>query len=123
MERSKKLADALDKMPAQMESSLNYLPNEAEKAAEFIMGYDGAVVLDRGLAYPVALEGALKILETNRMKVRGYTISDFYGPVAQLHDGRSCNRTCPKRSYIRRCSKNACKIEERRCKNCRNCRR
>lgn len=85
---SKKLANALDKLPEQMESSLNYLPNEAEKAAEFIMGYDGAVVLGRGLAYSIALEGALKILETNRMKVRGYTISDFYhGPVAQLHDG------------------------------------
>jgi glucosamine 6-phosphate synthetase-like amidotransferase/phosphosugar isomerase protein len=39
------------------------------------------------MSYPIALEGALKILETNKMKVKGYPISDFYhGPVAQLHN-------------------------------------
>ena len=49
---------------------------------------DEEKLLGRGLAYPIALEGALKILETNKMKVKGYTISDFYhGPVAQLHEG------------------------------------
>ena len=39
------------------------------------------------MSYPIALEGALKILETNKMKMKGYPISDFYhGPVAQLHE-------------------------------------
>lgn len=83
---NKELMGALDVLPEQFEEALEYLPYEAEKAAEQILKYNEAVVLGRGLAYPIALEGALKILETNRMKVKGYTISDFYhGPVAQLH--------------------------------------
>ena len=69
----------------QFENALNYAPKEVESIIDEIINYKEAVVLGRGLAYPIALEGALKILETNRMKVRGYTISDFYhGPVAQL---------------------------------------
>ncbi|MGM9645917.1 MAG: SIS domain-containing protein [Eubacteriales bacterium] len=81
-----KLMKALDILPSQFEDALEYLPLEAQGAAEKILEYSEAVVLGRGLAYPIALEGALKILETNRMKVKGYTISDFYhGPVAQLH--------------------------------------
>lgn len=80
------LMKALEILPSQFEDALTYIPAEAENAAKKILKYNEAVVLGRGLAYPIALEGALKILETNRMKVKGYTISDFYhGPVAQLH--------------------------------------
>ncbi len=72
------------------------------KAAELIDGLDGtlqtlaerystmpgAVLLGRGISYCIALEGALKMLETNKIKMKGYPISDFHhGPIAQLHDG------------------------------------
>ena len=51
-------------------------------------GMTSAVTLGRGFAYPIALEGTLKILETNNIKMRGYAISDFqHGPIAQLHAG------------------------------------
>lgn len=47
-----------------------------------------AFILGRGLEYPIALEGALKILETNCIKMEGAAISDFYhGPIAQIADG------------------------------------
>ena len=78
---------ALDKLPAQVEQALEYLPQNIENTVASLLDYKEGVVLGRGLAYPIALEGALKILETNKMKVRGYTISDFYhGPVAQIHE-------------------------------------
>lgn len=45
----------------------------------------GAVVLGRGISYPIALEGALKMLETNKLKMKGYPTSDFHhGPIAQV---------------------------------------
>ncbi len=45
----------------------------------------GATVLGRGISYPIALEGTLKMLETNKLKMKGYAISDFHhGPIAQI---------------------------------------
>ena len=56
--------------------------------AEKYMNISGAVVLGRGVSYPVALEGSLKMLETNKLKMKGYPLSDFHhGPVAQVKDG------------------------------------
>ena len=81
------LIKALEAVPAQFEDALDYLPSQIEKVVPDLVNYEGAVVLGRGISYPIALEGALKILETNKMKVKGYPISDFYhGPVAQLHE-------------------------------------
>ncbi len=81
------LSKALDAIPAQFEEALDYLPAQIEEIVPSLLSYESAVVLGRGVSYPIALEGALKILETNKMKVKGYPISDFYhGPVAQLHD-------------------------------------
>jgi glucosamine--fructose-6-phosphate aminotransferase (isomerizing) len=81
------LINALNVIPAQLEDALDYLPSQIESIVPSLLDYESAVVLGRGISYPIALEGALKILETNKMKVKGYPISDFYhGPVAQLHD-------------------------------------
>lgn len=84
---NEELKDSLDALPEQVERSLEYLPNQIEGIVSKLLDYKEAVVLGRGMSYPIALEGALKILETNKMKVKGYPISDFYhGPVAQLHE-------------------------------------
>ncbi|MBQ7352952.1 MAG: SIS domain-containing protein [Clostridia bacterium] len=81
------LINALEILPSQVKDALEYIPDQMECVAKTLLNYNEAVVLARGLSYPIALEGALKILETNKMKVKGYPISDFYhGPVAQLHD-------------------------------------
>ncbi len=85
--KNEELSNALALIPSQLDEALNYLPSQIEKIIPSILNYESAVVLGRGISYPIALEGALKILETNKMKVKGYPISDFYhGPVAQLHD-------------------------------------
>lgn len=82
------LINALDIVPKHIEDALSYLPQKIGAIVENLLDYKECVVLGRGLTYSIALEGALKILETNKMKVKGYPISDFYhGPVAQLHNG------------------------------------
>ncbi len=84
---NKELSTALFNLPKQVSKALDYLPNQIENIVSTLLEYKEAVVLGRGISYPIALEGALKILETNKIKVKGYPISDFYhGPVAQLHD-------------------------------------
>lgn len=48
----------------------------------------GAILLGRGISYCIALEGALKMLETNKLKMKGYPTSDFHhGPIAQVKAG------------------------------------
>ena len=45
-------------------------------------------ILSRGINYPLALEGTLKIQETNYVRAKGYPISDFHhGPFAMVDDG------------------------------------
>ena len=74
---SSKVSELLDTVPAQIESFVKDFGD-----------LKSAVVLGRGYNYPIALEGALKIMETNRVCMRGYAMSDFYhGPFAQLTDG------------------------------------
>ncbi|MEF9988900.1 MAG: SIS domain-containing protein [Christensenellaceae bacterium] len=45
------------------------------------------IVLGRGLMYPIALEAALKMMETTYTNARGFAISDFqHGPLALVSD-------------------------------------
>lgn len=59
-----------------------------EQAAGRYRFITDSFILGRGLAYPIAIEFALKTQETSYIKSRGYATSDFYhGPVAQVSDG------------------------------------
>lgn len=56
--------------------------------AEKYQSIPGAIILGRGISYCIALEGALKMLETNKLKMKGYPTSDFHhGPIAQVKEG------------------------------------
>jgi len=80
-----KLGSDLDKVPAAVEELLGYMP---EKVLDHVRRYrfmEGGVFVGRGMTYPLALEGALKSMETNKLRMVGYAISDFqHGPLAQL---------------------------------------
>ena len=61
---------------------------EIEILAKKYQNIPGAVILGRGISYSIALEGALKMLETNKLKMKGYPTSDFHhGPIAQVKPG------------------------------------
>ena len=67
---------------------LKYAPPALEAKTVRYRYLTNAFILGRGLEYPIALEGALKILETNCIKMKGAAISDFYhGPIAQIAEG------------------------------------
>lgn len=49
---------------------------------------DDCFILSRGINYPVALESALKVQETNYVRAKAYPISDFHhGPFAMVDEG------------------------------------
>ncbi len=87
---------------AENEELINILSGVAPKAKELLdtkfdtikafaaenQNIPGAILLGRGISYCIALEGALKLLETNKLKMKGYPTSDFHhGPVAQVKEG------------------------------------
>ena len=45
---------------------------EIEILAKKYQNIPGAVILGRGISYSIALEAALKMLETNKLKMKGY---------------------------------------------------
>lgn len=72
-------------VPAKASELLDNTVAEIETVAKKYQNIPGAILLGRGIAYPIALEGALKMLETNKFSMKGYALSDFHhGPVAQV---------------------------------------
>ena len=82
------LMKQLDLIPEKVNELLSYMPAQIEKIVSRYRYMTDAVLVGRGFGYPIALEGALKVLETNRVRMKGYAISDFqHGPMAQIAPG------------------------------------
>jgi glucosamine--fructose-6-phosphate aminotransferase (isomerizing) len=82
--RGKKLAQDLLQMPRLMEGVLEQEESIAELAREFATKRD-FLFLGRGLAFPIALEGALKLKELSYIHAEGYAGGEMkHGPIALI---------------------------------------
>jgi glucosamine--fructose-6-phosphate aminotransferase (isomerizing) len=82
--RGKKLAQDLLQMPRLMEGVLEQEENIAELAREFATKRD-FLFLGRGLSFPIALEGALKLKELSYIHAEGYAGGEMkHGPIALI---------------------------------------
>lgn len=83
--------DALAKLrgvPALVEEAIRLLPPQLERIAPQYRFLQEGFVLARGVTYPIAMEMALKVQETNYVRMRAFPVSDFHhGPMAMLHAG------------------------------------
>ena len=86
-EDSKPHVDALLQLPQFLEQTLTLGPRIDEVAAKFGDRSD-FLYLGRGINYPIALEGALKLKEISYIHAEGYPAGEMkHGPIA-LIDGR-----------------------------------
>jgi glucosamine--fructose-6-phosphate aminotransferase (isomerizing) len=70
--------------PAQIESVLN-LDKFFKEAAQHLKSFKGFLYLGRGVHYPIALEGALKLKELAYMHAEGYAAGEMkHGPLALI---------------------------------------
>ena len=75
-------------LPGKTAECIEKIVPQIDALAEGYKDIKGAVILGRGMAYPIALEGSLKMLETNKIPMKGYAVSDFHhGPIAQIKPG------------------------------------
>jgi glucosamine--fructose-6-phosphate aminotransferase (isomerizing) len=83
----RKRCQELVEVPQLMETTLELEPRMAELARQ-VASYRDFLFLGRGLQYPVALEGALKLKELSYIHAEGYAGGEMkHGPIALIDDG------------------------------------
>jgi glutamine---fructose-6-phosphate transaminase (isomerizing) len=81
------LAEALAALPAQLEATLA-LEQIAAARAERYRYAESLVTLARGAQFPVALELALKLKETSRLRAEAFSAAEFaHGPIILIEEG------------------------------------
>ncbi|MBY0384042.1 glutamine--fructose-6-phosphate transaminase (isomerizing), partial [bacterium] len=83
-------------LPSQMEAVLSYDKFFA-KASSVFKAYRGFLYLGRGINYPIAMEGALKLKELAYMHAEGYAAGEMkHGPLALIDSSILVLVICPK---------------------------
>jgi len=86
-EDGKKHIRGLLELPRLMEKTLELEPRINELARD-LARYKNFLFLGRGIHYPVALEGALKLKELSYIHAEGYPAGEMkHGPIALIDDG------------------------------------
>ena len=86
LEASKSHVDALLQLPLLLEQTLKVAPQIEEVAARFHNRSD-FLYLGRGINYPIALEGALKLKEISYIHAEGYPAGEMkHGPIALIDE-------------------------------------
>ncbi len=84
---ARQLADALHAVPDQMAQALQR-HDEVHALAAQLAGSEHMLYLGRGLHYPLALEGALKLKEISYIHAEGYPAGEMkHGPIALIRPG------------------------------------
>jgi glucosamine--fructose-6-phosphate aminotransferase (isomerizing) len=85
--KAKELLNSLKKLPMYVENTLQ-LNDEIEKEARKICNSKDMFFIGRGMNYPIALEGALKMKEISYIHAEGYPAGELkHGPLALIEKG------------------------------------
>jgi len=85
-ETSKPLIEALDSLPRGIEQALR-LDSTIEKLSHQLATHRDFLYLGRGICYPIALEGALKLKEISYIHAEGYPAGEMkHGPIALIDE-------------------------------------
>jgi glucosamine--fructose-6-phosphate aminotransferase (isomerizing) len=83
--RQKMLCQALIDLPPLLEEVLPTLQNEIKSIAELFYDSRNFLFVGRGLNFPIALEGALKLKEISYIHAEGYAAGELkHGPIALI---------------------------------------
>jgi len=83
----KSLVDSLTHIPRHINETLK-LDGEIEELAHRLSNAKSAFYLGRGVHYPLALEGALKLKEISYIHAEGYAAGELkHGPIALIEEG------------------------------------
>jgi glucosamine--fructose-6-phosphate aminotransferase (isomerizing) len=85
-EQGLRLVEQLQRIPQQIEELLGRADDVKEIAHRYAR-YENFLFMGRGLNYPVALEGALKLKEISYIHAEGYSSAEIkHGPIALINE-------------------------------------
>jgi glucosamine--fructose-6-phosphate aminotransferase (isomerizing) len=94
-ERCRELLQSLAKVPHLMENALLASGRIDEMSKFFAQAHD-FLFLGRGINYPIALEGALKLKEISYIHAEGYPAGEMkHGPIALIDENMPVVALCP----------------------------
>ena len=90
----------LKKLPDLIKKTLN-CQDKIQIIAKDFLKVKGAMFLGRGLSFPIALEGALKLKELSYLHAEGYPAGEMkHGPLALIEEGLPVVVLAPKDRYF-----------------------
>jgi glucosamine--fructose-6-phosphate aminotransferase (isomerizing) len=96
VETSRHIITSMKSVPGLIESLLDNI-SDIEKASSRICEADCCYFIGRGLSYPIALEGALKMKEISYIKAEGFPAGELkHGPLALITAGTPVIAIVPK---------------------------
>ena len=79
------LVEGLRDLPSAAERAIELTEGPAQRLARRYLGSRGYMYVGRGVTYPVALEGALKLKEVSYVHAEGYAAGELkHGPISLL---------------------------------------
>jgi glucosamine--fructose-6-phosphate aminotransferase (isomerizing) len=101
-EEVRKRIQELVEIPRLMETTLE-LDGRMAELARHLAHYRDFLYLGRGVQYPVALEGALKMKELSYIHAEGYAAGEMkHGPIALIDDGMPVVALAPRDAWYER---------------------
>ncbi len=90
----------LEKLPDSLKECLK-TENRIQVMAKEFLDAKGSMFLGRGLSFPIALEGALKLKELSYLHAEGYPAGEMkHGPLALIEEGLPVIVIAPKDKYF-----------------------
>jgi len=98
---SKKISDLI-KLPNLIKKTLE-IEDKIQIIAKDFLKAKGAMFIGRGLSYPIALEGALKLKELSYLHAEGYPAGEMkHGPLALIEEGLPVVVLAPNDRYFKK---------------------
>jgi glucosamine--fructose-6-phosphate aminotransferase (isomerizing) len=108
-----RLSKALTEVPSRVTEMLRQAPNIAQLANVIAEARD-VLYLGRGLAYPLALEGALKLKEISYIHAEGYAAGEMkHGPIALIDERVPVIMLAPKDELFEKTASNVQEVAAR----------
>ncbi len=96
-DHDRELVRQLQRLPLAIDQALAIDDTLMNYATELLTSATDSLYLGRGLQYPIALEGALKLKEISYLHAEGYPAGEMkHGPIALLTDGFPVVAVAPK---------------------------
>lgn len=112
-EDQQELVSELRRLPDQLRRTLE-LNQRIQEVAEDFVEKDHALFLGRGMHYPVALEGALKLKEISYIHAEGYPAGELkHGPLALVDDAMPVVAVAPSNELLEKLKSNLQEVQAR----------